>query len=1110
MIPRLTRWTASLLVSVVVVTTEAGPVAPEVRALPAQVKMAGDPPPQRPELKSLHLESRSRRRVKLAAPDLQPVLAEDAAAFKKGGAKIAQRVGVRRSLNERLTPSPGGWHGLPDGTRVWATELESEGALGMRIHFEGIENFKEAELVTFASDDPTQVQGLFDDAYLDGRDSFWSPTIFAQRTTVECRVPAGAPLPSFRISEVTHQYRLPSAPTTPQVKVADSCNLDSTCYPAWASTGNAVTGLGSVGESGQLFCTGCLINDVNPAPDTDYVLTADHCISGQASASTLEFYWFYQSESCNGAVPNPATVPRTTGGADRLASSSFFSGNDFCFLRLRRGVPQGVTYAGWSVEAPGFGDIITGIHHPAGDFKRISFGRVVDSDANYWEIRWSQGVTEPGSSGSPIFNSRAEIIGQLYGGLSFCDNPQGTDFYGRFDQTLPRIRRWLLNEAPTLSNDDFANAQALEGPSGTVTGSTLDATAEVGEPSHANVGGVASIWYRWTAARDGTAVFNTQGSDFDTVLAIYTGDSLTTLQVVAANDDALDLSSRVTFSAVAGQTYYVAVDGFLGERGSVRLNWAGPGSSVPVVLSNDNFVNAARIPPAGGRESGGNRRFTRQVGEPVHAGNPGQRSAWWIWSPTESGPATVETVGSTFDTLLAVYRGTNLNAVTAVAFNDDIGRTNRQSRVQFPAVAGETYRIAVDGFYNRTTRSQSEGDIRLTVRIGDAGPSNSPPVIDLVPSLGESTPTVVRRTFAPDSCDVLRGCAEVGLRRLLTFGTEVRNSGTTNVVLPPSVLTAASDTCVGEPVWTEFARYRLLTGTNVVREQTVSACLRDDVRRDSSRTNGPVFTCDMQGLSVGWARVVPPLDPCQWLDVTDLPDGTYTLEILVDPARRLPDANRTNNLITRQVTLAPVPGPDNDDFANAAILSGPSGVAPGDNRDSTREDSEPELGVGRSVWYRWTAPCTGLATFSTQGPLDTWLAAYTNTTLATLATVARNDDAEGGVTSVIQFQAIQGITYFIAADSATATSGLFSVNWRLNNFTCVPVRPPRLVVSGTTARVESDSVLGQTYRLEASTNLVNWSVLASRAATGTTISFNEGIAPASRVRFYRIAVEARP
>ncbi|MDX6370445.1 MAG: kumamolisin, partial [Gaiellaceae bacterium] len=134
-------------------------------------------------------------------------------------------------------------------------------------------------------------------------------------------------------------------------------------------------------------------------------------------------------------------------------------------------------------------------------------------------------------------------------------------------------------------NDDFANFSFINGASGLRTGHNAGATKEPGEPNHAGNTGGRSVWYFWTAPETGTFTFDTSGSSFDTLLAIYTGGSLTNLTPVVSNDDAGSLStSSASFNAIKDVSYRIAVDGFSGASGNLVLNWV-QNSDGPVINS---------------------------------------------------------------------------------------------------------------------------------------------------------------------------------------------------------------------------------------------------------------------------------------------------------------------------------------------------------------------------------------------------------------------------------------------------------------------------------------------------------------------------------------------
>jgi hypothetical protein len=163
-------------------------------------------------------------------------------------------------------------------------------------------------------------------------------------------------------------------------------------------------------------------------------------------------------------------------------------------------------------------------------------------------------------------------------------------------------------------NDAFVSARPIAGAQGQAETANAGATKEPGEPAHAGNAGGASVWFRWTAPRDGQFAFATGASDFDTALAVYTGPALGMLAQVAADDDSgPGPTSEVSFGAVGGTVYHVAVDGFQGKVGRVNLAW---GPAPP----NDNFVDAQTIEGASGTMKSPGAGATKEAGEPAHAG----------------------------------------------------------------------------------------------------------------------------------------------------------------------------------------------------------------------------------------------------------------------------------------------------------------------------------------------------------------------------------------------------------------------------------------------------------------------------------------------------------
>ena len=120
---------------------------------------------------------------------------------------------------------------------------------------------------------------------------------------------------------------------------------------------------------------------------------------------------------------------------------------------------------------------------------------------------------------------------------------------------------------PPPANDNFANAQVISGCSGTVNGTNVGATKEGLEPNHSpdDNGGIHSVWYRWQAPTSGNVNFNTAGSNYDSVLGVYIGNSVGSLTSMGKNDDVTPgqvRTSSVDFFASGGSTYWIAVDGY--------------------------------------------------------------------------------------------------------------------------------------------------------------------------------------------------------------------------------------------------------------------------------------------------------------------------------------------------------------------------------------------------------------------------------------------------------------------------------------------------------------------------------------------------------------------
>jgi len=258
--------------------------------------------------------------------------------------------------------------------------------------------------------------------------------------------------------------------------------------------------------------------------------------------------------------------------------------------------------------------------------------------------------------------------------------------------------------------DSFECRQTLSGSSVSNLISTVGATRESGEPVHAGVSSSNSLWYSWTAPSSGGVVVRAQG-DFDfasPVLAVYTGTNLATLtnvgfNVVPFSGSGAPLNqARVVFTAVAGQTYVIAVDGkptasYESEGAlTLLLNLTAP-------PANDSFASGITIPGTFYQLTNGTFIGTsREAGEPTHGTTHGQ-TLWWNWTaPTNlnvsSVPARLTADAVSFPPVFGLYTGNSVGALTPVALTQ---QTNGMSTTTtFSAVPGTTYRIGLAGSQN--------------------------------------------------------------------------------------------------------------------------------------------------------------------------------------------------------------------------------------------------------------------------------------------------------------------------------------------------------------------------------------------------------------------------
>lgn len=360
--------------------------------------------------------------------DIREVHQKEIARERKGE---APHFAVRRDVSVSPKSSMSNWQAEGDNW-VWSQRVQAVNAVSLNFAFESFHLPVGAKL-EIASTDLTQTMRPFTAQDNNAQRELWTPVILSDDVTIKLTVPADRMNElDFALTKVNQGFRTFGQST----EKAGSCNVDVACSEGddWR---NEINSVAVIGVGGRTFCTGFMVNNTRGDKDPLF-MTAHHCGISSSRAASLVVYWNYQRSRCNGR--NDARLDQFQTGAKLLASSST---SDFTIVRLNSEprADWNVNYAGWDRSGR---EAITAvaIHHPNTDEKSISFEYDGTSTTSYLRdsvpgngthvkvADWDVGTTEPGSSGSPLFDENRRVIGQLHGGYASCTS-QTADWYGR-------------------------------------------------------------------------------------------------------------------------------------------------------------------------------------------------------------------------------------------------------------------------------------------------------------------------------------------------------------------------------------------------------------------------------------------------------------------------------------------------------------------------------------------------------------------------------------------------------------------------------------------------------------------------------------------------------
>jgi hypothetical protein len=374
----------------------------------------------------------------------------------------------------------GEWRDLPDGSRIWLMHVYSPGAKTMNFLFDEF-FLPEGAKLYFYNEDKTDLLGAYTNSQNREDLQFGSWLVDGESIFIELFEPASKIGTSrLHLNRAVHGYRSVTdfAKQNQNLNSSGPCNLDVDCSigadfdPLKEELKKSVA-LIVAGGSG--FCSGALINNTN-FDGAPYFLTANHCLGG-VSSWAFRFNWRSPNPACaTGQNSTNGNFDQTASGANLLANNS---GSDVALLEITAPLPSSwdLVWAGWDRSSTP-AQYTVGIHHPSGDIMKVcrddnqpfatsQFG------AQVWFINeWETGVTEGGSSGSPLFNQDGRIIGQLFGGGAACSgtvNNGQPDWYGRFDvswdsgnSASSRLKDWLdPNNTGETAIDQYPAAQVF-------------------------------------------------------------------------------------------------------------------------------------------------------------------------------------------------------------------------------------------------------------------------------------------------------------------------------------------------------------------------------------------------------------------------------------------------------------------------------------------------------------------------------------------------------------------------------------------------------------------------------------------------------------------------
>ena len=440
------------------------------------------------------------KKINVTPINLEKVMAEDFVNDKNKDKPY--RIGIAKDINYGF--DTGTWMELPNNDRVWKLNISSKDALHLSVNFDDFYLPEGATLYLY-DDAKTDLLGAYTSVNNNKSNQLGSWLVKGDNLWLEYYEPSNVRGEGrIHLNKIIHGYRLgkkhQSKSLQNRLNESGNCNQDVDC-PVGADfdpiKDEVKHSVAFLNMGNGYICSGSLINNANN-DKTPYFLTANHCYSDGDNFAlySMRFNWI------TSGTPRCATNASSTNGPNNFVmSGATFRArsehSDFMLVELNNNIPASwnIRYAGWdrSDTTPSFQ---VGIHHPSGDIMKVcrdndALAKInIDTGTDLvpvWLIKgtsygggngWDLGVTEGGSSGSPLFNQTGKVIGQLWAGSAECsglDDNGDIDYYGRFARSWTgdntnssRLSNWLdpsntgVTSVNTLNNTASINTSYLE------------------------------------------------------------------------------------------------------------------------------------------------------------------------------------------------------------------------------------------------------------------------------------------------------------------------------------------------------------------------------------------------------------------------------------------------------------------------------------------------------------------------------------------------------------------------------------------------------------------------------------------------------------------------